>query len=95
MKPDEITRRLDLMGESYKSIAAELLPESEVGACMEAKNLAIQAVKLLEQVKAELRGDCVACKSRDAQGTQELCALCSAKSEYWEFRWPLGKNAAT
>lgn len=81
MKPDEIINGLNAVKEVYQPKNAQAI------------DAAIQAVELLEEIKKELRGECCACAHRDCPVDEFPCRSCLR--EKWEFRWPLGEDAAT
>ncbi len=95
MTTSDIIRRLGGIRAVYPMALGNAIGEEETAAGMEALTAAIQAVKLLEQFKAELRGECAACKFVERATYEPPCCDCFSDEEgdKWEFRWPLGEEA--
>lgn len=90
MTTDEIIRRLREVKAVYKAQTTGMFTADTVGGDMDAMDTAIQAVELLEGIKAELRGDCSGCKHENCPKTAYPCYTCIHEGrDHWEFRWPL------
>ncbi|MCD7757863.1 MAG: hypothetical protein LUH45_06785 [Clostridiales bacterium] len=93
MTTKEVIDRLKQVSFTYSRLTADGFSSKEVARDKQALTAAAQAVELLEEIKAELRGECSGCKSAKQKTYEPPCCDCliGEGDDKWEFRWPLGK----
>lgn len=95
MTTEEIIGLLETVKIVYPVVLGNAVAEEEIAAELEALTAAIQAVGLLEQIEAELRGECAACENRETGGHCPACQECieARCGINWEWRWPPREEA--
>ncbi|MCD8147527.1 MAG: hypothetical protein LUD84_09685 [Clostridiales bacterium] len=99
MTTKEIIDRLSQVSFTYSRLTADTFSAVEVARDKQALTAAVQAVEVLEEIKQDMHGYCVACKHKEKHTYEPPCADCAScypsndAVDHWEFRWPLGKEA--